>query len=78
MLSINWKKKKNPADHAADVHKLVAKWIMILGIIRRTYMFLNKAIFLPLYKVLVRNHFDYAMSLWNPHMIKFIESIESV
>ena len=41
-------------------------------------MFLNKEIFLPLYKALVRSHFDYAMSIWNPHMIKFIESIESV
>ena len=50
----------------------------ILGIIRRTYVFLNKKIFLPLYKALVRSHFDYAMSIWNPHMIKFIESVESV
>ena len=50
----------------------------ILGNIRRTYMFLNKEIFLPLYKALVRSHFDYAMSIWNPHMIKSIESIESV
>ena len=43
-------------------------------------MFLNKEIFLPLYKalVVVRSHFDYAMSIWNPHIIKFIESIESV
>ena len=50
----------------------------ILGIIRRTYMFLNKEIFLLLYKALVRSHFDYAMSIWNPHNIKFIESVESV
>ena len=35
-------------------------------------------IFIPLYKALVRNHFDYAMSIWNPHMIKHIEAIESV
>ena len=42
----------------------------------RTYNILNKEIFLPLYKALVRSHFDYAMSIWNPHMIKFIESIE--
>ena len=41
-------------------------------------MFLNKEIFLPLYKALVCSHFDYAMSIWNPHMIKFIDSIESV
>ena len=50
----------------------------ILGIIRRTYMFLNMEIFIPLYKALVCSHFDYAMSTWNPHMIKHIEPIESV
>ena len=33
-------------------------------------------IFIPLYKALVCIHFDYAMSTWNPHMIK--EAIESV
>ena len=47
----------------------------IQDIIRGTYMFLNKEIF---YKALVCSHFDYAMSIWNPHMIKFIESIEIV
>ena len=50
----------------------------ILGIIRRTYMFFNMGIFIPLYKALVRSHFDYAMSNWNPHLIKHIEAIESV
>ena len=52
----------------------------IMGIIRsqRTYMFLNKDIFLPLYKALVGSHFDYAISISNPHMLKFVESIESV
>ena len=30
------------------------------------------------YKVLVRSHFDYAMIIWNPHMVKYIESIEGV
>ena len=50
----------------------------ILEIIRRTYMFLNIEIFILLYKALVRSHFEYAMSTWNPHMIKHIEAIESV
>ena len=35
----------------------------ILGIIRRTYMFLNMEIFILLYKALVRSHFDYAVHL---------------
>ena len=50
----------------------------ILAIIGRTYMFLNIEIFIPLYKALVRSHFDYAIFTWNPHMIKHIEAIESV
>ena len=33
---------------------------------------------MPLYKALVRSHFDYAMIIWNPHMVKHIESIEGV
>ena len=25
---------------------------------------------------MVRSHFDYAMIIWNPHAVKYIESIE--
>ena len=27
---------------------------------------------------MVRSHFDYAMVIWNPHTVKYIESIEGV
>ena len=27
---------------------------------------------------MVRSHFDYAMIIWNPHAVKYIESIEGV
>ena len=50
----------------------------ILGIIRRSFIYLDADILLPLYKALVRSHFDYAMIIWNPHMVKHIESIEGV
>ena len=50
----------------------------ILGIIRRSFMFLNCDIFIPLYKSLIRSHFDYAMIIWSPNLGKFIDSIESV
>ena len=50
----------------------------ILGIIRRSFIYLDADILLPLYKALVRSHFDYAMIIWNPHMVKHIESIERV
>ena len=50
----------------------------ILGIIRRSFMYLSTEIFIPLYKAMVRSHFDYAMVIWNPHTVKYIESIEGV
>ena len=50
----------------------------LLGIVRPSYMFLNCEIFVPIYKALVRSHFDYAMTVCNPHMVKHIESIEGV
>ena len=47
----------------------------ILGIIRRSFMYLSAEIFIPLYKAMVRSHFYYAMVIWNPHTVKYIESI---
>ena len=41
-------------------------------------MFQNEEIFVPLYKSLVRSHFDYGMSVWTPHLVKYIKAIESV
>ena len=48
-------------DVLVDINAKIVTANKILGIIRRTYMFLNKEIFLPLYKALVRSHFDYAI-----------------
>ena len=53
----------------------------ILGIIRRAFMYLSAEVFIPLYrlyKAMVRSHFDYAMVIWNPHTVKYIDSIEGV
>ena len=50
----------------------------ILGIIRRSFMDLGAEIFIPLYKAMVRSHFDYAMVIWNPHTVKYNESLEGV
>ena len=43
---------------------------MMAGLIRRSYKFLTVKTFLPLYKSLVRVHFDYATSVWSPHLQK--------
>jgi len=50
----------------------------ILGIIRRSYRFLNCETFLPLYKCMVRSYFDYAVCVWDPYRIKHIQEIEDV
>ena len=50
----------------------------ILGIIRRSYRFLNCETFLPLYRSIVRRHFDYAVSAWDPYKTKHISDIEDV
>ena len=50
----------------------------IVGIIRRSYRYLNCESFLPLYKCLVRSHFDYAVSVWDPYKVKHITDIEDV
>ena len=52
----------------------------MLGIIRRSYWFLNCETFLPLYRSMVRSHFDYAVSVWDwdPYKIKHISDIEDV
>ena len=42
------------------------------------YLTLSAEVFIPLYKAMVRSHFDYAMIIWNPHAVKYIESIEGV
>ena len=50
----------------------------LVGIIRRSFMFLDEEIFVPLYKALVHSHFDYAMAVWSPHLTKYINAIEGV
>ena len=51
---------------------------MMAGLNRRSYKFLTVKTFLPLYKSLVRVHFDYAASVWSPHLQKHIDIIEGV
>ena len=44
----------------------------------RTFEFLDKDNFTPLYKSLVRTHLDYASSVWAPYNAKLIDKIEGV
>ena len=50
----------------------------MMGIIRRTYRYLNVKNFVPLYKSLVRSHLDYCVTTWAPYKKHQIDAIEKV
>jgi ribonuclease P/MRP protein subunit RPP40 len=54
----------------------VVKANIILGLINRTFDFMDKDMFLTLYKALVRPHMEYASSVWNPWLKKDIKCLE--
>ena len=49
---------------APHIQAMVKKTNRNLGIIKRTFSYLDKAMFLNLYKALVRPHFEYASTVW--------------
>ena len=64
-----------PSSHIAQIVKCAE---MCLAVLRRTIVSRDRAIFLKLYKQLVRPHLEYAVSVWNPHLKRDIERIEKV
>ncbi len=50
----------------------------IMGLIRRTYTYLDEKSFKYLFLALVRPHVEYAAAVWCPHKISDIESLENV
>ena len=61
-----------------NVAKNVKKADKILGIIRRTFSFMNKDMLLQLIKVIIRPHLEYAQQAWSPYLRKYINLLESV
>ena len=55
-----------------------SKATLVLGIIKRTFDFLDCQIFINLYSTLVRPILDYASAVWNPYLRKVINNIEGV
>ena len=50
----------------------------ILGLIRRSFRFLDKEMMVNLYKAMVRPHLEYANQVWSPRLVKHIDMIENV
>jgi len=49
-----------------------------LGTIKRTFTYMDKDIFIPLYKAYIRPHLEYASVIWTPSYQKDILAIEQV
>ena len=50
----------------------------IVGLIRRTFSFLDCKLFKKLYTAFIRPHLEYAHALWSPHLKKHINILENV
>ena len=50
----------------------------IMGLIRRSFSFLDCKLFKKLFITFVRPHLEYAQAVWAPHLIKHINMIENV
>jgi len=68
----------NRLSFEKHIYGKVAKANQILGVIRRTFRYLDKEGFVTLYKTMVRPHIEYASSVWSPYLVKHKRSIENV
>ncbi len=60
------------------ISKCVNKANSILGLVKRSFTFMDKEMFLTLHKSLIRPHLEYATAVWSPHLQKDIFMIENV
>ena len=74
-LGVTFDSKLTFDEHISQV---VNKATKMTKIIRRTFQFLDKHTFLPLYKTMVRTHLDYAMAVWHPYKIKYKIALENI
>ena len=63
-----------------DLHitECIKKANRMIGMIKRTFSYMNKDMFNALYKTFVRPMLEYAPQVWNPHIARNIEALEKV
>ena len=55
-----------------------SKGNQILGLIRRTIMYKEKQLIVPLYKAIVRPHLEYCIQAWRTYRKKDIDKLERI
>ena len=74
-LGVTFDKKLNFNKH---IESAIGKANRMLGLIKRTFSYMDKDIFLRLYKSMVRPHLEYGNIIWNRLLKKHSISIERV
>ena len=74
-LGVTFDPKLNFDHH---IYEITHKATKILGILKRTFIFLNKKTFILLYKSLIRPHLQYANVIWYPKYKYQSISVKSV
>lgn len=74
-LGVIMDKSLNFEEH---IEEKISKANKMVGIIRRTFTFLDEEMFLRLYKSVARPHLEYANPVWSPYKIKDITALENV
>ena len=68
----------NSLKFDSHISTVVNKANQLIGLVKRTFSFLDKDLFLRLYKSIIRPHIDYGNSVWYPVTKKNIQAIENV
>ena len=55
-----------------------SKGNQVLGMIRRNITYKEKSLIVPLYKAIVRPHFEYCIQAWSPYLRKDIDMLEKI
>ena len=74
-LGIYVDKDLNYKEH---IHKSITKANQTLGMIRRTFQYIDRNIFISLYKSRVRPVLEYGNTIWSPRHKKDIQAVEKV
>ena len=63
---------------AEHISSKVKKANTIVGLIRRSFTYLDCKSFTKIYTAFVRPHLEYAQSVWSPHLQKYVNMLENV
>ena len=63
---------------AKQVDSCAKKAYRVIGMIKNTFTYINKEMFIVLYQTLVRPHLEYCYQVWNPYLKKDITVLEKV